>query len=66
MFAEECPRCGSTLKVKKWMEEGYLVETKKDCPDCGYTYHWSYGSVIESGDEGDNNEQEMEHTNDFS
>lgn len=35
------------LKVVKWHEDGFLVEEKRDCKDCGKcVYHLSYGQNL--------------------
>ena len=49
----ECPKCGAMLSMKIWRDDTGIVETYKKCHDCGWTYHWSYGSVVESEDDED-------------
>lgn len=51
-MTEPCPVCGEPMKVKRWYENGWLVEIVATCP-CGYKYHWAYGSVVEDGKDGD-------------
>ena len=55
MFIEECPKCGSQLKIKRWREDEWIVEEYKECPQCGWKQHWAYGQVIEEEDDGNNN-----------
>lgn len=50
---EECPECGSQLKVRRWREDEWIVEELKECPVCGWTRHWAYGMVITEDGEDD-------------
>lgn len=46
---QECPNCHEqTLFTRTWYEDYWIVEKLSECKECGYLYHWSYGSVIES------------------
>lgn len=47
----ECPCCGGKLTIKKYKEDGRVVETNVSC-DCGYAWNEAYGRTEEHFPEG--------------
>lgn len=45
-----CPACGERLAVQKWYDDDWMVEERRVCR-CGYVWHWSYGNLIEEGED---------------